>query len=100
MLLDAIPAPVFYKDAGHLPRLQQGIRGIPRQARATEIIGKDVYGLSPKELADVFKAADDALFASRATQIYEARVRYADGTYHDVMFHKATFDDRTARSPG
>nr|HEX4318308.1 diguanylate cyclase [Kofleriaceae bacterium] len=92
VLLDAIPAPIFYKD-------KQGIyRGCNKAfeaylgKRRDDIIGKDVYGLSPKELADVYKAADDELFGSRATQIYEARVRYADGTYHDVMFHKATFD--------
>src|SRR3569623_2342974 len=44
------------------------------------------------EFADVFKAADDALFAARGAHSYEARVRYADGTYHDVMFHKATVE--------
>jgi diguanylate cyclase (GGDEF)-like protein/PAS domain S-box-containing protein len=92
VLLDAIPAPIFYKDA-------KGIyRGCNKAFLAylgkthEEVVGKDVYGLSPTELADVYKAADDALFASRATQIYEARVRYADGTYHDVMFRKATYD--------
>jgi len=93
VLLDAIPAPVFYKDASGIYRgCNQAFEAYLGRPRA-EIIGKDVYGLSPKELADVFKAADDALFASRGTQIYEARVRYADGTYHDVMFHKATFLD-------
>ncbi len=91
-LLDAIPAPVFYKDAAGIYRgcnkAFEAYLGKPR----AEIIGKDVYQLSPKELADVYKAADDALFASRGTQMYEARVRYADGSYHDVIFHKATFD--------
>jgi diguanylate cyclase (GGDEF)-like protein/PAS domain S-box-containing protein len=91
-LIDAIPAPVFYKDAAGV------YRGCNKAFEAylgkshDEIIGKDVYQLSPKELADVYKAADDALFSSRGVQIYEARVRYADGTYHDVMFHKATVD--------
>jgi PAS domain S-box-containing protein len=33
-------------------------------------------------------------------QIYEARVRFADGTYHDVVFHKATFDDAEGRHAG
>lgn len=100
VLLDAIPAPIFYKDAAGI------YRGCNKAFLAylgkthDQVIGKDVYGLSPKELADVFKAADDALFASRATQIYEARVRYADGTYHDVMFHKATFDDEDGKLAG
>jgi len=92
-LIDAIPAPVFYKDAAGVYRgCNRAFEAYLGKSR-DEIIGKDVYQLSPKELADVYKAADDALFASRGTQIYEARVRYADGTYHDVMFHKATFLD-------
>ena len=92
VILDAIPAPVFYKDAAGR------YRGCNKAFEAylgkslEEIVGKDVYELSPTELAAVYKAADDALFAARGTQIYEARVRFADGTYHDVMFHKATFD--------
>jgi diguanylate cyclase (GGDEF)-like protein/PAS domain S-box-containing protein len=91
-LLEAIPAPVFYKDAAGVYRgCNKAFEAYLGKTR-DEIIGKDVYQLSPKELADVYKAADDRLFASRDVQIYEARVRYADGTYHDVMFHKATFD--------
>lgn len=92
VLLDAIPAPIFYKDAKGIYRgCNKAFLAYVGKTHA-DVVGKDVYGLSPKELADVYKAADDALFAARATQIYEARVRYADGTYHDVMFHKATFD--------
>ena len=91
-LIDAIPAPVFYKDAAGVYRgCNKAFEAYLGKSR-DEIVGKDVYQLSPKELADVYKAADDALFASRGVQIYEARVRYADGTYHDVMFHKATVD--------
>jgi PAS domain-containing protein len=55
-LLDAIPAPVFYKDAAGVYRgcnkAFEAYLGKPRDV----IIGKDVYGLSPKELADVYKA--------------------------------------------
>jgi diguanylate cyclase (GGDEF)-like protein/PAS domain S-box-containing protein len=99
-LLDAIPAPVFYKDAHGVYRgCNKAFEAYLGKTR-DEIIGKDVYGLSPKELADVYKQADDALFASRDVQIYEARVRYADGSYHDVMFHKATFDDATGQLAG
>jgi diguanylate cyclase (GGDEF)-like protein/PAS domain S-box-containing protein len=92
-MLDAIPAPIFYKDAKGIYRGCNKAFEAYLGKRRDEIIGKDVYGLSPKELADVYKKADDELFASRTTQLYEARVRYADGTYRDVMFHKATFDD-------
>jgi diguanylate cyclase (GGDEF)-like protein/PAS domain S-box-containing protein len=100
VILDAIPAPVFYKDAAGIYRgcnkAFEAYLGKPR----AEIVGLDVYGLSPTELADVYKAADDKLFESRGTQIYEARVRYADGTHHDVMFHKACFFDEQGAIAG
>ncbi|HEY1697096.1 MAG TPA: diguanylate cyclase [Polyangiaceae bacterium] len=100
VILDAIPAPVFYKDAQGVYRgCNRAFEAYLGKARA-EIVGLDVYGLSPKELADVYKAADDALLAARGTQIYEARVRYADGSYHDVMFHKATFEDAAGQLAG
>jgi diguanylate cyclase (GGDEF)-like protein/PAS domain S-box-containing protein len=100
VILDAIPAPVFYKDAAGVYRgCNTAFEAYLGKSRE-EIVGLDVYGLSPKELADVYKAADDALFASRGTQIYEARVRYADGGYRDVMFHKATFEDADGRLAG
>jgi diguanylate cyclase (GGDEF)-like protein/PAS domain S-box-containing protein len=99
-ILDAIPTPIFYKDARGIYRGCNTAFEAYLGKRRDEIVGKDVYGLSPKELADVYKQADDELFASRATQLYEARVRYADGTYHDVMFHKATFDDADGNLAG
>ena len=100
VILDAIPAPIFYKDANGIYRgCNKAFEAYLGKLRE-EIVGKDVYELSPKELADVYKKADDALFASRGAQIYEARVRYADGTFHDVMFHKATFDDADGNLAG
>ena len=100
VILDAIPAPVFYKDAAGVYRGgNQAWLDYLGKAR-DDIVGKDVYGVSPKELADVYKQADDDLFASRGTQIYEARVRYADGSYHDVVFHKATFADARGELAG
>jgi diguanylate cyclase (GGDEF)-like protein/PAS domain S-box-containing protein len=100
VILDAIPAPVFYKDAAGVYRgCNRAFLAYLGKSR-DEVVGLDVYGLSPKELADVYKKADDELFASRAVQMYEARVRYADGTYHDVIFHKATFDDASGTLAG
>ena len=100
VILDAIPAPIFYKDALGIYRgCNKAFEAYLGKAH-DEIVGKDVFGLSPRDLAEVYKRADDALFAARSTQIYEAVVRYADGSRHDVMFHKATFDDADGRLAG
>jgi PAS domain S-box-containing protein len=90
-LVDAIPTPIFYKDAegrylgGN--RSFEAYIGVKREA----IVGKTVYDIAPKDLADTYFAADRALFEAGGTQIYEAAVQYADGSRHDVVFHKATF---------
>ena len=57
-----------------------------------QIVGKSVYELSPKELADRYYAADKELFDNPGTQTYEARVKSATGETKDVMFSKATFN--------
>jgi PAS domain S-box-containing protein len=90
-VIDSIPTPTFYKDS----------QGVYRGCNAAflaylgksreEIIGKSVFDLSPRDLAEVYHKADVALFESRGTQTYEANVLYADGSRHDVIFYKAAF---------
>lgn len=91
-LVDTIPNPVFYKDEtgrylGCNPAFEEYI-GIPRG----QLVGRSVYDISPKDLADRYFAADHALFDQRGKQTYEAAVVYADGSRHDVVFYKATFN--------
>lgn len=85
-LIEAIPNPVFYMDAQ--ARYQgcnsafEVFAGLP----ASELIGKTVHGLFPKEMA-----IDRELLANPGTRIYESTVRYANGEMRDVIVHKATF---------
>ena len=91
VLLDAIPAPIFYKDANGIYRgcnvAFERYLGLSRE----QIVGKSVYDISPRDLADVYYRADKALFDRPGVQTYEANVAYADGVRRDVTFYKATF---------
>jgi diguanylate cyclase (GGDEF)-like protein/PAS domain S-box-containing protein len=90
-LVEAIPSPVFYKDGdGRYLGCNEAFELYLGKQRQT-FIGKSVYDLSPKDLADRYFAADKALLDSHGTQIYEAIVQWADGSRHNVVFHKATF---------
>ncbi len=94
-LIEVIPSPVFYKDSlgrylGRYLGCNEAFERYLGKSRQ-DFVGKSVYDLSPKELADRYHAADQALFDHPGTQIYEASVRPADGSLHDVVFHKATF---------
>jgi diguanylate cyclase (GGDEF)-like protein/PAS domain S-box-containing protein len=100
VILDAIPAPIFYKDHDGIYRgcnkAFEAYLGRTRQ----QIVGMSVYDVAPADLADIYRNADLELFASRGVQIYESSVVYADGARHDVIFNKATFLDAEGRLGG
>jgi PAS domain S-box-containing protein len=90
-LLDAIPNPIFYKDADGIFRgcnqTFEAYTGLERN----QIVNKTVYGIAPKELADIYHTKDMELIAQSGKQSYEGTVKYADGTIRDVILNKATF---------
>ena len=90
-VLDAIPAPIFYKDqAGSYLGANRAFEAYLGRERS-QIIGKTVFEISPPELASVYFEADRELLARGGEQRYESQVIYADGTPHDVIFYKAVY---------
>ena len=99
-LIDTIPNPIFYKDkngiySGCNIAFERYI-GFSKN----QIVGKSVYDIAPKDLADIYYANDRKLLDNPGVQIYESRVRYADGSIHDVIFNKATFTDLSENVEG
>jgi PAS domain S-box-containing protein len=95
-IIDAIPSPIFYKDRAGVYRgcnkAFERYIGHP----AERVVGSTVYDVAPRDLADKYRAMDDELMRQRGVQVYEHGVRYADGTIHEVVFHKATFEGEAA----
>ncbi len=99
-LLDAVPSPIFYKNAnlvyiGGNKAFERYI-GLERE----QFIGKTVFDIAPADLAKRYDRADRELLKQRGVQIYEGSVVYADGTRHDVIFHKAPFSDSKGNVAG
>ncbi len=93
VLLDAIPIPVFYKNTGNMfLGCNMAFEKLLNMKRS-DIIGRTVSESVPEDFAAVEKMGDAALFATQWVQIYEASIRYGDGSMHDVIFNKATFRD-------
>lgn len=90
-LIDTIPSPIFFKDAElrylGCNKAFSAYVGLSRD----DLIGKKPHDLWPKELADSYLQQDLALLEHPGLQVYEATVRYADGTLREVIFNKATF---------
>ena len=92
-LIDALSAPVFYKDfEGRFEGCNRSFEKLFGRKRA-ELIGTSVYELSPKELDDLYQEKDQALLQNPGIQIFESVVKDAFGIIHNVVFHKATFNN-------
>ncbi|KUJ83547.1 hybrid sensor histidine kinase/response regulator [Microbulbifer flavimaris] len=99
-LIDSIPAPIFYKNAEGIytgcNRAFEAFLGKPRE----EIVGRSVYGVSPGPQASVYHEKDLELMRERGHQVYESSVVYADGSLHDVIFHKGAYELEDGRLGG
>ncbi|MFA5101311.1 MAG: PAS domain S-box protein, partial [Candidatus Omnitrophota bacterium] len=92
LLIDTIPNPIFFKDAKGLytgcNRAFLEFTGL----RRAEVVGHTVYEIFSPELADIYFRSDIELLSRGGRQQYEAKVKYADGVLHDVIFNRAVFN--------
>ena len=89
-LLETISSPVFYKNVdGRYAECNRAFEEFIGKSRA-DIIGKTVYDLGPKEIADKYHEKDSELIKKPGKQRYEWKVKNANGVLRDVIFDKAT----------
>lgn len=91
VLIDAIPTPIFYKDAQGLylgcnAAFEHSL-GISKE----QLIGKTVHEIFPPDLSEIYYQADQELFNNPGMQSYEGPMVFADGAVNVVLFNKATF---------
>ena len=99
-LVDALPAPIFYKDkdgkyTGCNKAFEEFV-GRPRE----KIIGKTVYDMGPKRIANKYYEKDRELFQNPGKQVYEWKVKRKSGELREVVFNKATFTDADGKVAG
>jgi len=99
-LLNAIPAPVFYKDCDGryigFNKSYEKFFGETSQA----LIGKTVFDIASGELAEIYHAKDMELFRHQGEQVYDSQVKDKHGAVHEVVFHKAVFMDSSGHVRG
>lgn len=90
-LIEAIPGPVFYKDAQErylgCNSAFEVYLGLP----ASSLLGKTVHDLFPPQIAGVHSQAERELYEKPGSKVYESQIRHANGELREVMMHKATF---------
>ena len=103
-LLDAIPAPVFYKDKEGIYRgcnelFARRVMGLPKE----RVIGRSIDELKekiPVKLGTVYKKMDGQLLRKGGVQFYESKVMCSDWVERDFFFNKATYKDFSGKVEG
>lgn len=88
-LLNAIPAPVFYKDIKGKYTVTNKAFEIFHGKTKQELSGKTVFDLATRELATIYHQKDLELFRQPGIQVYDMQVDDCKGITHDMVFHKA-----------
>jgi PAS domain S-box-containing protein len=99
-LVNAIPVPVFYKDRDcrylGCNHAFEEFYGTSKEG----ILGKNVFDIAPRALAEEYHARDRELLVNPGDQSYESQVKNARGEVRDVVFHKASFTDGSGQVCG
>lgn len=99
-LIEAIPLPVYLKDAdGRYLRLNRAFELFFSAPRA-EFIGKTLFDLLPPADARLHADKDAELLAHAGTQTYETVVHTRDGLQHDTIYRKAALTSRDGKIHG
>jgi PAS domain S-box-containing protein len=99
-LLETISNPVFYKDEhGRYIGCNKAFESFTGRSRA-DIVGKTVYDMGPKEIADKYYEKDLELFEKPGKQRYEWKIKSSDGVLRDVIFDKATLKNASGHTVG
>ncbi len=91
-LIDTIPNPIFYKDSDGIylgcNEKFANFLGLKK----SEIIGKTVFDISPRHLAEKYFEKDNELLkGKKVEQQYEFQIKNFEGELRDVIFYKALF---------
>ncbi|MCG2721637.1 MAG: PAS domain S-box protein, partial [Thermodesulfovibrionales bacterium] len=99
-LLNTLPNPVFYKDLeGKYLGCNEAFEQFTGMERKN-IIGKTVYDMEPKAIADKFSEQDKELFRNPGIQTYEWKLSDKNGKIRDLLFNKGTFTDTAGNTAG
>ena len=99
-LIETIPIPVFYKDISRrYLGCNQAFEHLLESPRS-EIIGKTVFDIGPKEMDEKCDEEDRVLLNNPGTQQYEWTYPKSGDGERTVIFQKATFKDENGKIAG
>jgi len=89
VLVETIPSPVYLKNTeGKYIVCNKAFESYFGKTRS-QVVGKTEYEILPDHLAKQFHGLDLKLMMNGGAQSFECKVPFADGSLHDVIYHKA-----------
>ncbi|MGM0380866.1 MAG: PAS domain-containing protein [bacterium] len=99
-LVDAIPFPVYYKDAQKsylgCNKAFEELVGRPEE----ELVGKTTAQFFSEQYAGRTEEKDERLLAHPGEQIYKEKIEGAAGAAREIVHHKVTFDEAEGEAGG
>ncbi|MBF0206096.1 MAG: PAS domain S-box protein [Oligoflexia bacterium] len=92
-LLENIPVPIFSKNREGLYNFCNNSFVASIGITKEQLIGKTVYEIAPLKNAQIYHQKDLELMQGGPKQIYQAPMKYSDGSEHTIMFHKNVYFD-------
>lgn len=99
-LIDSIPVPIFYKNKdGEYIGCNQSYENFYK-IQEKNLIGKTIYDILPKELAERHAEKEKEVLAKGEKQTFESQILTSEGKIHDVIINKDAFYDRNGNIYG
>lgn len=99
-LIDSVQAPIYYKDKnGIYTGCNKAFEDLLNMKK-DQIIGKSVYDMTSKEIADIYYEKDQELFKSGTNQKYEGIFKSPDNSRKNMIFYKNVYFDENNNIDG
>ena len=92
-IIDALPIPIFYRDVNGVYQACNKAHERLTGRTKDQIVGKSIYDIHPKDMADIYSRRDQELLDNPDVQVYETQIKSPDGILHNMVFNKAVIRD-------
>ncbi|WP_340110931.1 PAS domain-containing protein [Maribellus mangrovi] len=99
-IIDTLPVPIFYRDVNSVYQMCNAAHERFTGKTKQQIIGKSVFEVHTKEMAEKYAHQDAELINNPDVQVYNTQVRHGDGTSHHVILNKAVIRDNEGKIVG
>jgi len=99
-IIDALPIPIFYRDLTGTYQMCNAAHETFTGRIKEQIIGKSVFDIHPKEMAEMYARQDQQLIAKPDVQVYDTEITNDNGTSFNVIINKAVIRDNNNKIIG